>query len=555
MRPHLRTSVRRLAWAAVILVLAGPAMAAPGSGTAVITPSSDVTAGSGGTWTIRYTAADTFITGTIEIAIPIGWSAPQLADPHTAGYVTVSTAGTLGAPELSIAGRIITVNIAALDTSQTVDVVYGDASVDALGRAVAQTAAASNVEFTVGSDPSGASPLSLASSPRLNVVAGPIEQLLFLTPQRTLTADGESAVMRVATEDAFGNHAPVGGVQNVNLGSSAGTGRFSHLGGTNFVATGAVTIAAGEDTVSFYYRDTAAGNKTITASGAGQSWTPAQQSVTVQAGTPFRLKVFPADTTITAGDFARFRLRVEDADGNPSPPQNSQTITLLGQPGSFYTTSNHTTPITQIVVPSGSSTVYLDYQNTIKEMTVPYVLAWLDQDGVLPTLEAASANVFVANAAFNPGTSDISVDKPSAVANGVDSIKVTVRVSDLYGNGVAGATVVIASSGSGNTLRQPVGTTGSSGTVVGAVKSTKAELKTLTAKVDGVDIAASAEATFIAGSFSPGMSDVSNSPSTVVANGVDSTVVTVTVRDAQGNPIAGSAVVIGSTGGPNSIRQ
>jgi hypothetical protein len=61
--------------------------------------------------------------------------------------------------------------------------------------------------------------------------------------------------------------------------------------------------------------------------------------------------------------------------------------------------------------------------------------------------------------------------------------------------------------------------------------------------------------TFTAGSFSPSVSTVAAIPATVVANGVDTTVVTVTVKDAQGNPISGAGVTLEVSGTSNTIRQ
>ena len=56
------------------MLLPAAAGAQPGSGTAVIAPSAGVVAGSSGTWTVTYTAADDFSTGIVRLVIPSGWS-------------------------------------------------------------------------------------------------------------------------------------------------------------------------------------------------------------------------------------------------------------------------------------------------------------------------------------------------------------------------------------------------------------------------------------------------------------------------------------------------
>ena len=181
MKREVMNSMRRGALAAslgaLILIGAGAALAAGGSGAAAINPSSDVAAGGLGTWTIRYTAAEAFSSGTIAVVIPDGWSAPQISASSSAGYVTVSSEGVLGASPLAIAGRTIIVSVDTLDVDQTIDIVYGDASVDVGGRAAAQTGAQSGVVFTVSSHPEGSGRSPIASSPLLDVVAGLVARL------------------------------------------------------------------------------------------------------------------------------------------------------------------------------------------------------------------------------------------------------------------------------------------------------------------------------------------------------------------------------------------
>jgi hypothetical protein len=181
----------------------------------------------------------------------------------------------------------------------------------------------------------------------------------------------------------------------------------------------------------------------------------------------------------------------------------------------------------------------------------------------LKTISARVGGVLVTNTrnvTFVPGPfsaaqSDVAISPSTVVANGTDTTVVTVTVKDAQGNPIQGSSVTIESTGGPNTIRQPVGVTGSNGVAVGSVKSTKAELKTITGRVGGVAISTTRVASFVAGPFSPSVSTVAANPSSVVANGVDTTVVTVTVKDAQGNPIQGSVVTIESTGGPNTIRQ
>ena len=56
---------------------------------------------------------------------------------------------------------------------------------------------------------------------------------------------------------------------------------------------------------------------------------------------------------------------------------------------------------------------------------------------------------------------------------------------DALGNPVPGATVALDASGAGNTLTQLAATTDASGRVTGTLSSTKAEMKTVSATLNG----------------------------------------------------------------------
>ncbi len=100
--------------------------------------------------------------------------------------------------------------------------------------------------------------------------------------------------------------------------------------------------------------------------------------------------------------------------------------------------------------------------------------------------------------------------------------------------------MTIESTGTSNSITQPVGLTGLDGVAAGTVKSTKAELKTLSARVGATLVTQTRNVTFTPGAFSAAVSTVTVDKTTAVANGVDGVTVTVTVTDAQGNPIAGA---------------
>ncbi|MCP4554622.1 MAG: hypothetical protein GY836_04310, partial [Herbaspirillum sp.] len=161
---------------------------------------------------------------------------------------------------------------------------------------------------------------------------------------------------------------------------------------------------------------------------------------------------------------------------------------------------------------------------------------------------------------FTPGNvsltlSEISGDKSSITANGVDAVAVSVVVKDSDGNAVSGSTVVLSASGTGNSITQPVGVTGADGIAIGTVRSTVAEPKTIKAAIGGSTMADSLNVEYVAGVVSPGVSGISSDVGTLTADGSAAATITVTVRDAEGNTVSGSSVVLEASGSGNVITQ
>lgn len=641
--------------------------AAPGSGSAAISPPADVTAGSTGTWTLVYTAADSFsVGGIVEITIPNGWTLPQDASATSAGYVTVSTDQTLGNPALAIASNVVTITMDSLNVGNTVTLVYGDDSGGANPGAVAtaQTGAQTGVQFLVRSEPDGlTTPAAITGSPTLDVVAAAIAKVVFVTGPFTFSADGEAGAARVQTQDAFNNPSPVSSNQQIDLLSSSTGGDFSVLGGGSFSSVGNITILSGEDTASFFYRDTVAGNPNITASGngqvwtsavqqqtvdpgaitkvvflngpfnfnadgeagpltlqtqdqfdnpspvlsdqqidlistssngefsvlgggsflsvsnvtisngnnstsfyyrdttpgspditasaTGQLWTDAQQQETVNPAPPSAIELVPADTTIRAGDFMSFTVRVVDAFGNKSAVSTARTLFLLDQEppppnasGQFFNPGNHGTPITQLTIPSGSDSVIVDYRNTTATAGAPRLIRFLNFDMETPVLGSDSATVTVDATSFDGSVSTIVADSP-ITADGVTTSTVTVTVLDTFANPLSGVTVDLsATSPSGlSDVTDPGGVTGSDGVASGVVTNTVAETVTMTATANGQPLGGNAIVVFQAGAVDADSSTIDAVPSAVAADGSQSTI-TVTARDNTGNPISGATVLL-----------
>jgi Invasin, domain 3/Calcineurin-like phosphoesterase len=84
---------------------------------------------------------------------------------------------------------------------------------------------------------------------------------------------------------------------------------------------------------------------------------------------------------------------------------------------------------------------------------------------------------------------------PTSIVAGGGSSTVTVTVRDPHGNPVSGATVALSASGTGNSLTQPGGTTNGNGLAIGALTSSEAGVKTVSATAEGTSITQTADVT------------------------------------------------------------
>ncbi len=110
---------------------------------------------------------------------------------------------------------------------------------------------------------------------------GGISKIVFTTPARTIKAGRPSEIITIQTQDSAGNPHPCGIDFTVNLSSSSTTGSFS-LTEDPWVEVTSVTIPAGSNSVSLYYKDTTLGNPTITASEyPDRAWADGTQQETV----------------------------------------------------------------------------------------------------------------------------------------------------------------------------------------------------------------------------------------------------------------------------------
>jgi probable HAF family extracellular repeat protein len=143
---------------------------------------------------------------------------------------------------------------------------------------------------------------------------------------------------------------------------------------------------------------------------------------------------------------------------------------------------------------------------------------------------------------------------PTSITAGAGSSTISVTVKDAGGNPIRGVRVVLSATGSGNTLTQPASLTDASGVATGTLSSTVAGTKTVSATADGTSIVQTAVVTVNPGPVSPSQSTVTAAP-VWITSGSETSTITVTVKDAHGNPITGATVVLEATGSEKGLTQ
>jgi hypothetical protein len=148
-----------------------------------------------------------------------------------------------------------------------------------------------------------------------------------------------------------------------------------------------------------------------------------------------------------------------------------------------------------------------------------------------------TATVVVNPGAVSAAQSTVSASSPITASTGSSASTVTVTAKDANGNLISGATVVLASTGTGNTVNQPSGTT-VLGVVTGSLSSTVAEPKTVSATINGTLV--TQQPTVV---VNPGAAANLNyvvQPSTAISGASIAPAIQVEVRDALNNRVTGA---------------
>ena len=469
-----------------------------------------------------------------------------VADGVQESTITITVRDAHGNP---VPGR--TVELASNGSNDTIGQPPGPTGADGIALATLSSTTAELKTLTVTVDPLG-SPVVLDDIPTVDFVPDISASLssAVAVPVSDVVADGvELATITVTVLDAGGSPAPG---QVVALASD----------GAGDVLTQPVGLTDGSGQATGTLASTQAGLVTLTVTvnpNATAVELDDQPTVTFVADADDVSAAFSTAIALPASDVvadglavATITVTVVDANQNPI---EGKTVALASD-GSDNS-------ITQPAGPTDAAgVVTATIASTSAELKT--ITVTVDPAGVPVVLDEHPLVAFIGDAA-NPSASlsSVSADPGTGiVADGAAVATITITVRDVNGNVVPDVEVAVASDGSGDTLSQPGGPTDALGTATATIAATTAELKTLTATVDppGLALLLLDQPTVL---FVADASNVSASLSSavavpdlgVLADGVESSTVTVIVRDANGNPVPGQTVEIASDGAGNIITQ
>ncbi|MFI2104620.1 invasin domain 3-containing protein, partial [Isoptericola sp. NPDC019693] len=367
------------------------------------------------------------------------------------------------------------------------------------------TAQVATLEFLVGED-------RATATATVAFVPGEtdLDESTITAAPSSLTADGVSqSEVRVTLLDALGNVVGAGGADVVVATDRGSVGDVVDNGDGTYTA--------------ILTAPTSPGTATLTATVDGAALT-ATATVTFLAGSPDAAasSIAASPTTITADGESRSTVTVTVRDAQS---------TVLVDGGADVALSTDAGALSDVVDnEDGTYSATLTSATTVGTATVGFTV-----NGVQGAGRATVA--FVAGAA-DPASATITAEPPTVTADGTATSTLTVTLVDAHGNRVTtGGTAV--------TMASTLGSLGSvidngDGTSTAFLSSEVAGDATVSFTVAGVDADATADVEFVAGAADAATSTIEADPATITADGTSESTVTVTLHDAQGNPLTAS---------------
>jgi adhesin/invasin len=357
-----------------------------------------------------------------------------------------------------------------------------------------------------------------------------------VTVSTSSIVSGATSMITLTARDLSGNPESTGGLAVA----------FTTSGGTTTGTVGSVTDHANGTYTAVFTGNLAGTATTVNATIGGVSVTSTMPIITVNtASISLSQSTFTlSSSTFTAGGTATATLVLKDLNGNTitdSSQSANLTFTALAtgsSRGSFNT-------ITAVGGNPGS------YQATFTATTA----------GTADTLQAALAGTgnFSTNPSFTVADSTVAIGSSTVVAsttsltaNGAATSTITVTLLDAYSNPISGKLVTLTSNrGANDTISPASASTLANGTAQFVVKSAVAGTSAYTAtdSTDSLVVTQQATITYSPGTPSGTISTAVASPTTVVADNISTSTVTVTLLDNYSNPVPSKLVTLVSSRG------
>ncbi len=399
------------------------------------------------------------------------------------------------------------------------------------------------IGYKLGATASG---LDGDTSTTFNITAAAAAKLKFTTQPTNDTAGSAISAVQVMVQDAFGNTVTTD-VGNVTIAiADDPSGGIAILSGTNPKAA-----VAGVATFNDLSIDRAGVNYSLVATRGGLTQDFSLHfNIAAAAAAQLAFTVQPAVTTAGAAISPAVKVTARDAFGNTATSfTDTVTVAIANDPSGSATLSG----TKKVAAVSGVATFST---LNINKVGTGYTLS-ANATGLTGTT-SNPFNITVAGAA-----KVAFVHEPSATAAGsYISPAVQVAVQDQFGNTLTGATNAVSLA----ILNNPVGgallgpTTKSAVSGVATFDSITVDKMaagyTLLATATSLASDTSAAFNVTAGSPDSSTSSVTANPTSgVLADSVQTSTITVVVRDQYSNPVSGQSVTLASTGSNNTITQ
>lgn len=373
-------------------------------------------------------------------------------------------------------------------------------------------------------------------------------KLAFQTVAQTVEVNACSGITTVQLQDTFNNVTPAAANTQIDLSGSTGTITFYSDAACNTPAA-FVTVPAGQNSASFYFKDSTVESVTITAASTGL--TSADQAQTITPLAPTELAFVSAAQTVAMGACSGLATVETRAGGIPTTVTTATTVDLGAAPAgiSFYTNSNCSTLAASVIIGAGQGTANFYFKGTVL--------------GTF-TITASSTGLTSAtqSATITPTPTKLLFTTPAhTTVAGVCSAIVTVQTADATNTGVPAATnttVNLSQTGTVSDTEFRFYSDASCGTTTTSVsipagqstasfyyKGEKVRTVTLTAQATGLT-SATQDHSMVAGDATV-LAFPAATPAQTLLAGMCSGIRTVEARDAFGN-LATNGVTLNLTG-------